>query len=281
MTTNTRSRADEVGAAPAALLRDERRTVLEDTRRYIDGLITHGKWSEPQKDALHTVSEYCAKELAVIRAPGLDRPVRGGAALDIGSRPHRGLGGAGVGRARGRRTAVDVVRPWSQADEDARVIRVAEQIATCSDDRDTQTGCVLYSADAGVVSGAANRLPWGTERTPSRTSGDGKRGLLLHAEPRAVANAALQGQSTQGATAVLTWYPCSECAGILVTAGVAAVVGVAWRMDDPRYSFRVAWRVLEDAGVEQRIYDEDGRPWRPPEGWPGTDPVELEPGRGH
>ena len=48
--------------------------------------------------------------------------------------------------------------------------------------------------------------------------------MTVHAEVNAVTTAALHGVSTNGATAYVTFHPCSRCAAVLINAGISTVV---------------------------------------------------------
>lgn len=48
--------------------------------------------------------------------------------------------------------------------------------------------------------------------------------ICTHAEANAIANAARAGRTTEGATLYCTTFPCSECAKLIVTAGIVEVV---------------------------------------------------------
>jgi dCMP deaminase len=66
---------------------------------------------------------------------------------------------------------------------------------------------------------------------------------VTHAESNAVAFAARQGISTDGATLFVTVSPCEVCARLLIAAGIVEVVY------DEEYRKDEGIRILEKAGV--------------------------------
>ena len=74
---------------------------------------------------------------------------------------------------------------------------------------------------------------------------------LGHAEQNAIAFAARKGLITEGATMALAWFPCINCASLIVQAGIeeliATIPNYDYKLD--QYDFRGAEKVLRDAGV--------------------------------
>ena len=68
-----------------------------------------------------------------------------------------------------------------------------------------------------------------------------------HAEANAIAAAAKQGISTEGATCYTTVSPCATCARLLIAAGITRVVAAE------AYRDLSGWDLLIDAGIERSI----------------------------
>ena len=73
---------------------------------------------------------------------------------------------------------------------------------------------------------------------------------MVHAEANAVATACLHGVSFRGCTIYVTAPPCSQCAGLLIQAGIARVVWSGTLRDDWRESVEVALAMFREVGIE-------------------------------
>ena len=145
----------------------------------------------------------------------------------------------------------------TQGKWDVRFLRLAHEVASWSKDPSTKVGCVLVK-DKKVVSLGYNGLPAGVEDSLERLSNrEIKYEITVHAEVNAVTTAALHGVSTNGATAYVTFHPCSRCAAVLINAGISTVVVSAHTVDADRWldSFRLAASLLNEAGIGHEIVD--------------------------
>ena len=124
------------------------------------------------------------------------------------------------------------------------------RIAATSDDPDTQTACYAADRFGQVLCETSNTIPIGVRKLRERLLRPDKYDFIQHAEANLVA---APGNLT-GSTVYLNWFPCSTCASLLVTAGIARLVAdrAAYeaRKDDPRYGFANAMAKLTEAGVE-------------------------------
>ncbi len=145
----------------------------------------------------------------------------------------------------------------TQGKWDVRFQKLAHEVASWSKDPSTKVGCVLVK-DKKVVSLGYNGLPAGVEDSLERLSNrEIKYEITVHAEVNAVTTAALHGVSTNGATAYVTFHPCSRCAAVLINAGISTVVVSAHTVDADRWldSFRLAASLLNEAGIGHEIVD--------------------------
>lgn len=133
---------------------------------------------------------------------------------------------------------------------DARFLGLAAHVAAWSKDPSSQVGCVLVDSKRRVVGMGYNGFPRGVDDCPARYADrPTKYAMVVHAEANALLNAV---SSPAGCTAYVTHHPCSNCAGLLIQAGVARVVcpvpdaGIAERFRD---SFAAARVMLAEAGV--------------------------------
>ena len=138
-----------------------------------------------------------------------------------------------------------------------RFLRLAQEVATWSIDPSTKVGCVLVR-DRRVVSTGYNGFPKNIsddfERLMDREK---KYDITVHAEVNAVTTAALHGISTEGATAYVTFNPCSRCAAVLINTGVDTVFSRGGSIVPTRWleNFILASRILAEAGVDYQTID--------------------------
>ncbi|HUH39361.1 MAG TPA: dCMP deaminase family protein [Castellaniella sp.] len=134
---------------------------------------------------------------------------------------------------------------------DKRFLDLARHVATWSRDPSTQVGCVIVNPRRQIVSTGFNGFPVGVDDDPARYADRPTKYLMiLHAEQNAVLQA---GGDVRGGTAYVTHPPCSQCAAVLIQAGIVRIVTVrpdAGMADRFRDSFEAAEVMLREAGVE-------------------------------
>lgn len=81
--------------------------------------------------------------------------------------------------------------------------------------------------------------------------------VAVHAEANAIAFAAREGRSTEGAELFTTVSPCINCAKLIINAGIRRVVAIS------PYRHRSAIMLLIDAGLEIEVYEDDQPPPEP------------------
>lgn len=121
---------------------------------------------------------------------------------------------------------------------------------TSSDDAETRTACVLMTSHCTLYS--SNRIPSGIHWRTERTRRPVKYTWIEHAERLAVLHAARFGIATDGATAILPWYPCVECGQVMMLAGIKRVVSSRPDFEDPRWGadFIKVDRMLAGSSIE-------------------------------
>lgn len=135
-----------------------------------------------------------------------------------------------------------------------RWMSLARLVATWSEDRSRKVGCVIVDQRQVVVSLGWNGFPRGVRGDiEARHERPAKYLWTEHSERNAIANAAAKGVSTLGCTIYLPWYPCAECARMIVQAGIAKMYCVEPDWNDPQYAadFRATDVMLLEAGVER------------------------------
>lgn len=135
----------------------------------------------------------------------------------------------------------------------ARYLDLASNVGGWSKDTSTKVGCIIASPDGVTLATGFNGLARGVADLPERMERPAKYVWTVHAEAAAVANAARSGARLDGAIAFVTHKPCSDCARLLINAGIRKIVtrrpdaGLAERFAE---SFAVADAMLGEAGVE-------------------------------
>lgn len=131
-----------------------------------------------------------------------------------------------------------------------RFLELAAHVAQWSKDPSTKVGCVLVDDERRIVGMGYNGFPRGVQDTPDRYADRAiKYPMVVHAEANAVLNAT---SSTRGTVAYVTHHPCADCMGLLIQAGVRAVVtnqpdaGLAERFCE---SFKITRTMSAESGV--------------------------------
>jgi dCMP deaminase len=137
---------------------------------------------------------------------------------------------------------------------DERMLRyVLGEINTWSKDPSTKVSAAIFKGKYPMVS-SYNGFPPGVEDSDERLNNrDVKLTLVQHAEANAICTSAKLGICTDGCSIAVSHYPCSTCAGMIVSAGIKKVVT---RMPSPEFiarwkdSYDTAALILKEAGIE-------------------------------
>lgn len=153
---------------------------------------------------------------------------------------------------------VNQKRPTGWWDE--YFMRMAGTAAEPSKDPSTKVGCVLVDDRRRVIGMGYNGFPRGVsdcaERYEHRPT---KYMMVQHAEANAVLNAVV---NPEGATAYVTHFPCANCAGMMIQAGIIKVVtsvpsgGIAERFKE---SFEISKTMFGEAGIELIFFTGESR----------------------
>ena len=125
------------------------------------------------------------------------------------------------------------VRMWVDLVQTAR-----EYADAHSGDPVTPVGALLLRPDGALIISACNTMPRGVQQLPTRWKRPEKYRFVEHAERNAVYTWTRLGLKTQGSTAVLTLFCCTECARPDLQCG-------RWGTD-----WLSAREILDEAGVE-------------------------------
>lgn len=135
-----------------------------------------------------------------------------------------------------------------------RFLDLADRIATWSKDPSRGVGCVIVSQSKQIVSTGFNGLPRGIEDRPERLERPVKYDLVCHAEVNAIVQCARNGVSPIGCTLYSTFYPCIQCALVIIQSGITEVVTYEVTPDDARWveSIAKSRSVFSEAGIAAR-----------------------------
>jgi len=134
-----------------------------------------------------------------------------------------------------------------------KMMQLADQTAQWSKDRSRKVGAVIVR-DINPISLGVNGFPRGCDDdVEERHARPLKYDWVLHAEQNAIINAARHGQSTDGADMYVNWFPCSNCAGMIVQSGIKRL----FCDKEPDFTdavfgagFKIALEKLSEGGVE-------------------------------
>jgi dCMP deaminase len=134
---------------------------------------------------------------------------------------------------------------------DRRFLAFAAQVAGWSKDPSTQVGAVIVRGHYIVATGY-NGFPRGVADTEARLNDRASKLLYtVHAEANALAQCAVHGVSTQGATLYVTHPPCAGCMRLLIAAGIVRVV-----FPQPNDDFAARWAT--DLAAADAMAEETG-----------------------
>lgn len=141
-----------------------------------------------------------------------------------------------------------------------KFIDATKLVASWSKDRSRKVGAIIINDDNRIIATGYNGMPIGVnDDVDSRHERPIKYMYTEHAERNAIYSAALSGISTKGATIVLMWFPCADCARGIIQSGIKEVKCKEPDFSDPIWgaSFIVAHEMLTEASVLITYYNEE------------------------
>lgn len=147
---------------------------------------------------------------------------------------------------------------------------MCEVVSKKSKDPSTKVGCVITSSNNSVISTGFNGFPIGVEDSLIDLSNDKinkskryerpeKYSWTAHAEENAIAFAARNGVSTNGATLYVNrMMPCTRCTRLIIQSGIKKIVVLVdvpeetlkrWKEDND-----IAEQMLKEAGVQMTVF---------------------------
>lgn len=147
---------------------------------------------------------------------------------------------------------------------------MCEVVSKKSKDPSTKVGCVITGSNNSVISTGFNGFPIGVEDSLIDLSNDEinkskryerpeKYSWTAHAEENAIAFAARNGVSTNGATLYVNrMMPCTRCTRLIIQSGIKKIVVLIdvpeetlerWKEDN-----NIAEQMLKEAGVQMLVF---------------------------
>lgn len=140
-----------------------------------------------------------------------------------------------------------------RSDKALQFMKVAESFADMSKDT-TKVGCVILDSETNsILSAGLNGMPREIdENIKERWNRPQKYSFISHAEANSVAQAALNGIPLRGSTCVVNYFPCSECAKLLIQSGIKTIVTKEADMESEKWgeSFRYSKIMFSEAGLD-------------------------------
>lgn len=128
------------------------------------------------------------------------------------------------------------------------------QASLFSKDPNTKVAAILLSQDThNVLSTGYNGIPRGmNDNIESRWQRPDKYLWVSHAEINSLCSAARNGTPVENCVAVVTLFPCCDCAKALIQAGVKTIVTMSPDLDMPKWGdlFQISLQMFEEVGVE-------------------------------
>lgn len=134
-----------------------------------------------------------------------------------------------------------------------KYIRLAQVNAELfSKDPHTQVGAIILAEDFSCIkSCGVNGFPRKmNDEKEGRWERPNKYKYVCHAEGNAIANAAMTGTAINNSVMVVTKFPCSNCAKLILQAGIKKIYTLV-----PEYD-SITWG--EDAKISEEMFDEVG-----------------------
>lgn len=136
---------------------------------------------------------------------------------------------------------------------DKRFFDVCKLVASWSEDPSTKVGAVITNSLNCICATGYNGLPRGVQHLKRRLARPDKYRWVVHAEANAIAQLARLGISGEGCRIYCLYLPCSQCATLIIQAGISEVVVLdegciaGWEE-----SQNTALEMLQEAGVKVR-----------------------------
>ena len=154
--------------------------------------------------------------------------------------------------------------PGYEAKWDLRFLELAMHISQWSKDPSTKVGAVIVDQKRRIVGQGYNGFARHSSDHPELYSiREEKYARVVHAEVNAILNA---NKSVESCTLYSTFFPCSNCAAVIIQAGITRVVSLRHSSDE-RYAkvFERSREMFKWADVKYLIADLEEGKWSAPQ----------------
>ena len=121
-----------------------------------------------------------------------------------------------------------------------------------SKDPNTKVGSLLLYPDTlQIISTGYNGFPRNINENPERWERPHKYNYVVHAEMNMIYNSAKNGSSINGSIAVITLFPCNNCALALIQSGISTILTSKPDFNDLKWgkSFKMSYDILTEANI--------------------------------
>jgi dCMP deaminase len=118
----------------------------------------------------------------------------------------------------------------------------------------TAVGAALVNEHGSVILTSFNGPPRGVKDLPERRERPLKYLYAAHSEQNLISFAARHGIKTDGCCVAITHFCCSNCAKILIQAGIKHIIYGSGQTNMPEEEFIAARQMLFEAGVTTEEY---------------------------
>ncbi len=130
-----------------------------------------------------------------------------------------------------------------------------------SKDPNTKVGCIIIAPDSlQILSCGYNGLPRNISETETdRWQYPLKAYYCEHSERNCLYNACRSGVKLEGGIAIVSLYPCHDCARGLIQSGISTIITVEPNFEHYRwgYSFKISSLLFEEAGIKVITFNKD------------------------
>ena len=141
-----------------------------------------------------------------------------------------------------------------------KFFKVALNMAsTFSKDTSTKVGAIAIDPNTlQIISVGYNGLPRKLEETSERWKKPNKYFYVVHAEANMVCNASLNGVSLENSILIVTFYPCNECAKLIIQSGIKIIITKKPDENKKNWieSFKISQELFKELNIEV-IYIDD------------------------
>jgi dCMP deaminase len=127
-----------------------------------------------------------------------------------------------------------------------------------SKDPNTKVAAILLSHDTHIVlSTGYNGMPRGMDdNNPARWQRPSKYFYVSHAEMNSLCSAARHGTAVENAIAVVTMFPCCDCAKALIQAGIKTIITIKPDLETPKWGeqFKISMEMFHEVGIQVFLF---------------------------